>query len=198
MGLSRCLCYLAFAAPFAGALVGPAGIRPLGLVSAPRSRFAAPAAARPLALRAAKEGDGAPDEELLAVEVSGTDEFLIQWGLKEDPRVPEDCRVDPMTRVKESGKAGIAAYTITEFAFWLSSVPLAIAAVAATTGSLPDVGTIEGKEAVGGYVFVFINFARAIVPVRIALALALAPWCDENIIKKYFPPKDEEPCVVDE
>ena len=42
-----------------------------------------------------------------------------------------------MTRIKEAGKAGVAAYTLTEFAFWLGSVPLAIALVAYTTGSLP-------------------------------------------------------------
>ncbi|KAH8097144.1 hypothetical protein JL720_21 [Aureococcus anophagefferens] len=102
----------------------------------------------------------------------------------------EECRVDPMTRVKQSGKAGIAAYTITEFAFWLGSVPLAIAAVAYTTGSLPDVSSVEGKEAVAGYVF--INFARVIVPARIALALALAPWAardDAASLKPgYLPP----------
>ena len=135
---------------------------------------------------------------MLEADVSATDEFLIKWGLKEDPRVPEECREDPMTRVKKSGKAGIAAYTITEFAFWLGSVPLAIAAVAFTTGSLPDVGSVEGKEAIAGYVFVFINFARVIVPARIALALALAPWCEENIIQKYFPDKTKEECIVDQ
>ena len=93
----------------------------------------------PAPLREAKTEEKATEVQLLDVEVSDVDEFLIQWGLKEDPRVPEECRVDPMTRVKQSGKAGIAAYTITEFAFWLGSVPLAIAAVAYTTGSLPDV-----------------------------------------------------------
>ena len=63
---------------------------------------------------------------------------------------------------------------------------------------------LEGKEEVGGYAFVFINFARAIVPLRIAFALALAPWCDKNIIQKYFPAKEkteaeqakEEDCEV--
>ena len=27
--------------------------------------------------------------------VSQLDEVLIQWGIKDDPRVPEECRVDP-------------------------------------------------------------------------------------------------------
>ncbi|KAJ8608748.1 hypothetical protein CTAYLR_007816 [Chrysophaeum taylorii] len=115
------------------------------------------------------------------------DEFLFEWGLKEDPRIPEECRVAPIDRIKSSGRAGVAAYALTEGAFWLSSVPLAVAAVAYTTGSLPDVSTLEGKEQIAGYVFAFTTFARTIVPLRIALALALAPWCDRNIIQKFFP-----------
>lgn len=88
--------------------------------------------------------------ELIDVEVSQFDDFLIQWGLKEDPRVPENCRVKPIDRIKSSGRAGVAAYALTEGAFWISSVPLAISAVAYTTGSLPDVSTIEGKEQIAG------------------------------------------------
>lgn len=126
--------------------------------------------------------------------MSQLDEFLIQWGIKEDSRIPEDCRVTPIDRIKSSGRAGVVAYALTEGAFWLSSVPLAIAAVAYTTGSLPDVSTIEGKEQIAGYVFAFTTFARTVVPLRIALALALAPWCDANIVQKFFPP----PAVADD
>ena len=138
-------------------------------LAVPAACFVAPQrrlAARPLF--AEEKADFDPNAK-----VSQLDEVLIQWGIKDDPRIPEECRVDPMTRIKEAGKAGVAAYTLTEFAFWLGSVPLAIALVAYTTGSLPDFATTEGKEAVAGYVFVFINFARVIVPLRIALALAL-------------------------
>lgn len=133
-----------------------------------------------------------------AEETRARAQVLIQWGVKNDPRVPEDCQVAPMTRIKEAGKAGVAAYTLTEFAFWLGSVPLAITAVVYTTGALPDFGTTEGKEAIAGYVFVFINFARVVVPLRIALALALAPWCERNIIEKFFPDKSLEDCEVEE
>merc|ERR1712072_1178839 len=123
-------------------------------------------------------------EIALTAPVSDLDEFLIKWGFKEDERV------DQMTRIKNSGKAGIAAYAITEGAFWIGSVPFAIAAVTLATGSFPDINSVEGKEAIAADVFVFINFARLIVPARIALALALAPWCDENIIQKFFPAGD--------
>ena len=46
-----------------------------------------------------------------------------------------------------------------------------------------------------------INFARLIVPARIALALAFAPWVDENIVKRLNPPdfsEFPEDCVVEE
>ena len=61
------------------------------------------------------------------------------------------------------------------------------AAITIATGTLPVMGSVEGKEAIAADAFVFINFARLIVPARIAFALGLAPWCDENIIQKYFP-----------
>ena len=34
-----------------------------------------------------------------------------------------------MQRIKDSGKAGVIAYALTEGAFWIGSVPFAIAAV---------------------------------------------------------------------
>jgi hypothetical protein len=130
-------------------------------------------------------------------EVSAFDEFLIKWGFKEDPRIPEDCREDPITRIKKSGRAGIAAYAITEAGFWLLSVPLAVLAVSVTQGGLPDFGSDDGKAAIGGYSFAFLTFARTIVPARIALALGLAPWVDENLIQKFFPDKPaQEDCEL--
>ena len=52
----------------------------------------------------------------------------------------------------------------------------------------------------GGYAFVLINFARLIVPARIALALAFAPWVDENIVKRFGPTPEDLPedCVIEE
>ena len=128
----------------------------------------------------------------LTAPVSPLGEFLIKWGFKEDPRIPKDERVDQMTRIKESGQAGVIAYALIEGAFWIGSIPFAYAAVTLATGAFPDVGTIEGKEALSADAFVFINFARLIVPARIALALSLAPWTDENIVKKFFPPAADD------
>ena len=139
--------------------------------------------------------------ETIDAEVSDFDEVLIKWGFKEDPRIPEECRVDQMTRIKDSGQAGVIAYAITEAGFWVGSIPFALGAAYVATGEIPDWTTEEGKTALGGYAFVLINFARLIVPARIALALAFAPWVDENIVKRFNPPDPSdlpEDCVVEE
>ena len=139
--------------------------------------------------------------ETIDAEVSDFDEVLIKWGFKEDPRIPEECRVDQMTRIKDSGQAGVIAYAITEAGFWVGSIPFALGAAYVATGEIPDWTTEEGKTALGGYAFVLINFARLIVPARIALALAFAPWVDENIVKRLNPPDPAdlpEDCVVEE
>ena len=139
--------------------------------------------------------------ETIDAEVSDFDEVLIKWGFKEDPRIPEECRVDQMTRIKDSGQAGVIAYAITEAGFWVGSIPFALGAAYVATGEIPDWTTEEGKTALGGYAFVLINFARLIVPARIALALAFAPWVDENIVKRFNPPDLSdlpEDCVIEE
>lgn len=135
----------------------------------------------------AEEAGNAVDE-VTAVELSGVDEWMIKMGMKDDPRIPEEDKVDTMTKIKSAGTAGIVAYTITEFGFWLTSVPLAIFAVTVTQGA-PDMSSTEGQAAVAGYSFAFLTFARTIVPLRIALALALTPWVDENVMSKFK--KDE-------
>merc|ERR1711939_16426 len=126
------------------------------------------------------------------IEVGPVGEFLIKWGFKDDPRIPEDERIPAMQRIKDSGKAGVIAYALTEGAFWIGSVPFAIAAVTLATGSFPDIASDEGKAAIGADAFIFINFARLIVPARIAFALGLAPWVDENIVKKFGGDEKEE------
>ena len=140
-------------------------------LAVPAACFVAPQrrlAARPLS--AEEKADFDPNAK-----VAQLDEVLIQWGIKDDPRIPEECRVDPMTRIKEAGKAGVAAYTLTEFAFWLGSVPLAIALVAYTTGSLPT--SPRRKARAPWSVWTDLRHThqhRVIVPLRIAAALALA------------------------
>merc|ERR1711869_99822 len=101
------------------------------------------------------EAAAVPMEE---IEVGPVGEFLIKWGFKDDPRIPEDERIPAMQRIRDSGKAGVIAYALTEGAFWIGSVPFAIAAVTLATGSFPDIASDEGKAAIGADAFIFINF----------------------------------------
>ena len=48
------------------------------------------------------------------------------------------CRVDQMTRIKDSGQAGVIAYAITEAGFWVGSIPFALGAAFVATGEIPD------------------------------------------------------------
>ena len=119
-------------------------------------------------------------------------EWLIKVGFKEDPRIPEEFRKPLIDQIKSAGTAGIVSYAITEGGFWVISIPLAIAAVAATTGALPDFTTNDGKAAVGGYSFAFLTFARTIVPLRIAFALGLTPWVNDNIMSRFKSDDDDD------
>merc|ERR1719163_2168642 len=55
--------------------------------------------------------EAVPMEEVV---VGPVGEFLIKWGFKDDPRIPEDERIPAMQRIKDSGKAGVIAYALTE------------------------------------------------------------------------------------
>merc|ERR1711871_1920623 len=94
------------------------------------------------------EAAAVPMEE---IEVGPVGEFLIKWGFRDDPRIPEDERIPAMQRIKDSGKAGVIAYALTEGAFWIGSVPFAITAVTLATGSFPDIASDEGKAAIGAH-----------------------------------------------
>jgi hypothetical protein len=84
--------------------------------------------------------------------------------------------------VKKYGKAGIVAYVLTELAFWIVAFPVASTALYQSTGHWPDVINEAGdRTAVLAFVFAGANVARALVPLRLGAALALAPWVDENI-----------------
>mmetsp|Transcript_58037 Transcript_58037/g.141845 ORF Transcript_58037/g.141845 Transcript_58037/m.141845 type:complete len:574 (+) Transcript_58037:52-1773(+) len=87
-----------------------------------------------------------------------------------------------MTDVKKYGKAGIVAYVLTELAFWIVAFPVASTALYQSTGHWPDVINDTGdRTAVLAFIFAGANVARALVPLRLGAALALAPWVDENI-----------------
>ncbi|CAK0830647.1 unnamed protein product, partial [Prorocentrum cordatum] len=92
-----------------------------------------------------------------------------------------------MDKIKRFGPAGIASYAITEGGFWLISIPGVCLFYAYATGEWPDLTSQEDQAKVAGASFAFLNVARLVVPVRVGVALALAPWVDENVIKPFFP-----------
>lgn len=95
-----------------------------------------------------------------------------------------------MEDIKKYGVSGTVAYVLTELAFWIVAFPVAAYALYQTNGQWPDVVNNSGdRAAVLAFIFAGANIARALVPLRIGAALALAPWVDENILKNE--PADE-------
>lgn len=90
-----------------------------------------------------------------------------------------------MADVKKYGVSGTVAYVLTELAFWAVAFPAASAALYQTTGHWPDVvGDTGDRAAVLAFVFGAANVARAVLPLRLGAAVALAPWVDANIINR--------------
>jgi len=90
-----------------------------------------------------------------------------------------------MADVKKFGVAGTLAYVLTELAFWAVAFPVASYTLYNTQGHWPDFSSNSDRATVLGFIFAGANVARLLVPLRFGAALALAPWCDENIIKKF-------------
>jgi len=110
---------------------------------------------------------------------------------------PETAKEEPpkenmMTKVKAAGVAGLVSYALWEFVFWTVSVPVAIYSYHATTGEWPSFDNPESTAKVSAVIFGFLNVARALVPVRIALTLGTAPLVDKYIIKPFNLDKKKE------
>ncbi|CAM9174697.1 unnamed protein product [Discosporangium mesarthrocarpum] len=116
-------------------------------------------------------------------EMNALDKALVAWGVKAAPGEPE---VDLKQKIKSAGVAGAAAYGLTELGFWVISIPLAVFGYHQTTGEWLDLSTVEGKEELFGLSAGFLTFARLVVPLRIAAALALTPAMDKYVIKRFF------------
>jgi len=90
-----------------------------------------------------------------------------------------------MVDVKKYGAAGTLAYVFTELAFWAVAVPTECAVFYQTAGRWPDFSNDMDKAAVLGFVFAASNIARLCLPLRFGAALAMAPWVDANIMKRF-------------
>lgn len=88
--------------------------------------------------------------------------------------------------VKKFGVSGTVAYVLTELAFWAVAFPVASALFTQNVGHAPDLfNSAEDRTAVLASIFVGANVARLAVPLRFGVALAAAPWVDENIVKRF-------------
>eukprot|EP00441_Pelagodinium_beii_P026937 CAMPEP_0197653128 /NCGR_PEP_ID=MMETSP1338-20131121/34867_1 /TAXON_ID=43686 ORGANISM="Pelagodinium beii, Strain RCC1491" /NCGR_SAMPLE_ID=MMETSP1338 /ASSEMBLY_ACC=CAM_ASM_000754 /LENGTH=220 /DNA_ID=CAMNT_0043228147 /DNA_START=51 /DNA_END=713 /DNA_ORIENTATION=- len=90
-----------------------------------------------------------------------------------------------MDDVKKYGAAGTLSYVITELLFWAVAFPTECFAFLNTAGHWPDFSKPEDSAAVFGLVFAASNIARLLLPLRFGAALAMAPWVDENIMKRF-------------
>ena len=122
---------------------------------------------------------------LLSQNISDFDSGSIKVGMKQDWQILLEDRSDIIVKIKNSGTAGIISYAMTEGIFWLLSIPVAISIASFNNGGVPDMSTQEGLSIVSVYSVALITFSRCIVPIRIALALALTPWVDDKILSKF-------------
>jgi len=90
-----------------------------------------------------------------------------------------------MDDVKKYGVAGTISYFVTELAFWAIAIPLECFAFWETVGHWPDFMIPEESAEVFSLVFAASNIARLLLPVRFGAALAMAPWVDENVVKRF-------------
>ena len=107
--------------------------------------------------------------------------------------------------VKKFGVSGTIAYVLTELAFWAVAFPVAAALFTQANGHAPDLfNSGEDRAAVIASIFVGANVARLAVPLRFGVALAAAPWVDENIVQRFGGDSvdvevvEEEPVVEEE
>ena len=88
----------------------------------------------------------------------------------------EDAPKLSMADVKSFGVAGTVSYVIIELAFWALALPIAIGWYKVAEGTWLDLSNTADKAKLLGAGAVFINVVRLFVPLRLAAALALAPY----------------------
>lgn len=90
-----------------------------------------------------------------------------------------------MEDVKKFGVSGTVAYILTELLFWTIAFPISSTALYQSSGHWPDIlHDSTDRATVLGFIFAGANIARLLVPLRLGVAIALAPWVDENFINR--------------
>lgn len=86
-----------------------------------------------------------------------------------------------MDKVKSFGRAGTIAYVIVELGFWAVAFPVAFGWYRVAEGTWLDLSDPADEARLFGVGAVFVNGVRALVPLRLAAALALAPYVESAV-----------------
>ena len=94
-----------------------------------------------------------------------------------------------LQKIKDAGVAGLISYGVVQVAFWGASIPFCILAYYQVTGHWPDLTDADDQAKLAGEAFAFLNFARLLIPLRVAVALAMTQGVQANIVDRFFPPR---------
>ena len=96
-----------------------------------------------------------------------------------------------MEKVKAAGVSGIISYVGTEVVFWAFSLPLVISAYHSSTGEWLSISNALDRGRILALSATFITAIRLAVPLRLGVAVALTPWVENNITKRYLIASDD-------
>mmetsp|Transcript_526 Transcript_526/g.873 ORF Transcript_526/g.873 Transcript_526/m.873 type:complete len:216 (-) Transcript_526:174-821(-) len=111
--------------------------------------------------------------------------LLSEEELSSNHQDQEEDDKNLMQKIKDSGVAGIVAFAIVQFGFWVGTFPFIVLAFYKVTGHFPDFNSQEDMAFFGGESFAFVNVLRLAAPFRIGFALKLVPWIQENVIDRF-------------
>ena len=97
-----------------------------------------------------------------------------------------------MAKIKDAGIAGIISYGLWEVAFWSASIPLVLYSYQQVTGNWPDLSNTEEVAKLSAQAFVYVNFSRLAVPMRIGLALTTTPYVQRHIVDRFIHSKKKK------
>lgn len=97
-----------------------------------------------------------------------------------------------MEKVKAAGVSGIISYVGTEVVFWAFSLPLVISAYHSSTGEWLSISNAVDRGHIFALSATFITAIRLAVPLRLGVAVALTPWVEEKITKRYLISSDDD------
>ena len=97
-----------------------------------------------------------------------------------------------MEKVKAAGVSGIISYVGTEVVFWAFSLPLVISAYHSSTGEWLSISNTLDRGRIFALSATFVTAIRLAVPLRLGVAVALTPWVEDNVTKRYLLSSDDD------